>query len=96
MSTLRVSNIEAKADSSSPSVNEKVKITNSSGDVMLQLDGETSGITTVGINTTTAAFTVDANQNFNFVGIVTAVSFSGDGAQLTNAGIDALESMLFT
>ena len=38
MSTLRVSNIEAKADPSSPTVNEKVKITNSSGDVMLQLD----------------------------------------------------------
>ena len=78
MSTLRVSNIEAKADASSPTINEKVKITNSNGDVMLQLDGATSGITTVGINTTTAAFTVDGNQNFNFVGIVTAASFSGN------------------
>jgi len=78
MSTLRVSNIEAKADPSSPTVNEKVKITNSNGDVMLQLDGATSGITTVGINTTTAAFTVDGNQNFNFVGVVTAASLSGD------------------
>jgi hypothetical protein len=96
MSTLRVSNIEAKADPSSPSVNEKVKITNSNGDVMLQLDGATSGITTVGINTTGNAFTVDSAQNINFVGVVTATSFSGDGSQLTNAGIDALESMLFT
>ena len=96
MSTLRVSNIEAKADPSSPTVNEKVKITNSNGDVMLQLDGATSGITTVGINTTGNAFTVDSAQNFNFVGVVTATSFSGDGSQLTNAGIDALESMLFT
>ena len=78
MSTLRVSNIEAKADPSSPTVNEKVKITNSNGDVMLQLDGATSGITTVGINTTTAAFTVDGDQNFNFVGVVTAASLSGN------------------
>jgi hypothetical protein len=78
MSTLRVSNIEAKADPSSPSVNEKVKITNSNGDVMLQLDGATSGITTVGINTTGNAFTVDANQNINFTGIVTAASLSGN------------------
>ena len=78
MSTLRVSNIEAKADPSSPSVNEKVKITNSNGDVMLQLDGATSGITTVGINTTGNAFTVDANQNINFTGVVTAASLSGN------------------
>ena len=78
MSTLRVSNIEAKADPSSPTVNEKVKITNSNGDVMLQLDGATSGITTVGINTTTAAFTVDGAQNIQFVGVVTAASLSGN------------------
>jgi hypothetical protein len=78
MSTLRVTTIEAKADESSPSVNEKVKITNSSGDVMLQLDGATSGITTVGINTTDPAFTVDANRNFEFVGVVTASSFTGN------------------
>ena len=78
MSTLRVSNIEAKADASSPTINEKVKITNSNGDVMLQLDGATSGITTVGINTTGNAFTVDANQNINFTGVVTATSFSGN------------------
>ena len=78
MSTLRVSNIEAKADPSSPTVNEKVKITNSNGDVMLQLDGATSGITTVGINTTATAFTVDSAQNIEFVGIVTAASLSGN------------------
>ena len=78
MSTLRVSNIEAKADPSSPTVNEKVKITNSNGDVMLQLDGATPGITTVGINTTTAAFTVDGAQNIQFVGVVTAASLSGN------------------
>ena len=78
MSTLRVSNIEAKADPSSPTVNEKVKITNSNGDVMLQLDGATTGITTVGINTTDPAFTVDSAQNVNFVGVVTASSLSGN------------------
>ena len=35
MSTLRISNIEAKANSSSPSVDEKLKFTNSSGDVLV-------------------------------------------------------------
>ena len=64
MSTLRVSNIEAKADPSSPSVNEKVKITNSNEEVLLQIDGASSGITTVGIDTTGNTFTVD-NQNSN-------------------------------
>jgi hypothetical protein len=78
MATIRVSNIEAKADASSPTINEKVKITNSNGDVMLQLDGATSGITTVGINTTGNTLTIDENQNITFSGIVTASSFVGD------------------
>ena len=67
MSTLRVSNIEAKADASSPSVNEKVKVTNSSGDVLIHVNGETTGITTVGVNTTAKTFDVDANQKVSFV-----------------------------
>jgi hypothetical protein len=68
MSTLRISNIEAKADISNPIINEKVKITNSSGRVLVQVDGSNAGITTVGINTTSTSFTVDNNQNFQFVG----------------------------
>jgi hypothetical protein len=68
MSTLRISNIEAKADISNPIINEKVKITNSSGKVLVQVDGSNAGITTVGINTTSTSFTVDNNQNFQFVG----------------------------
>ena len=83
MSTLRVSNIEAKADASSPSVNEKVKVTNSQGDVLIHIDGSTSGITTVGINTTGSSFDIDANQNVTFAGVVTATSFVGDGSGLT-------------
>ena len=66
MSTLRVSNIEAKADASSPSVNEKVKVTNSSGDVLIHVNGETTGIATVGVNTTGKTFDVDTNQNVSF------------------------------
>ena len=77
MSTLRVSNIEAKADPSSPTVNEQVKITNSNGDVLLYVDGRTSGITTVGINTTVEVFKVDSYKNFEYSGIITAASFSG-------------------
>jgi len=79
MSTLRVSNIEAKADPSSPSVDEKLKVTNSNGDVLVHIDGKTAGITTVGINTTDRSFTVDAAQNVEFLGIVTATKFSLSG-----------------
>ena len=61
MSTLRVSNIEAKSDPSSSTADEQVKITNSNGDVLLYVDGRTSGITTVGINTTAQSFQVDSN-----------------------------------
>jgi len=74
MSTLRVSNIEAKADASSPSVNEKIKITNSNGDVLVHVNGETSGITTIGINTTGESVSFDSNQNATFSGIVTSTS----------------------
>ena len=76
MSTLRVSNIEAKADASSPSVNEKVKVTNSNGDVLLTVNGETAGITTVGVNTTGKTFDVDANQTVSFVANISAVNAS--------------------
>ena len=78
MSTLRVSNIEVKADASSPSVNEKLKVTNSNGDVLIHVNGETSGVTTVGINTTGSSFDIDSNQNVTFAGIVTATEFVGD------------------
>jgi hypothetical protein len=79
MSTLRVSNIEAKADASSPTIDEKVKVTSSQGRVLVQIDGKTSGITTVGINTTGNTFTVNANNGVTFAGIVTATGgFSGN------------------
>ena len=78
MSTLRVSNIEVKADASSPSVNEKLKVTNSNGDVLIHVNGETSGVTTVGINTTGSSFDIDSNQNVTFAGIVTATEFVGN------------------
>ena len=77
MSTLRISNIEAKANSSSPSVDEKLKFTNSSGDVLVHLDGKTSGITTIGINTTAESLKFDSNNNIYSTGIITATKFSG-------------------
>jgi len=93
MSTLRVTNIEAKADGSSPSVNEKVKITNSNGDVLFHLDGKTSGITTVGINTTGNTFTVNnTTGDISFSGSVTSsgVSTFTSGLNVTggNVGIN--------
>ena len=77
MSTLRISNIDAKSVPASATVDEKVKITNSSGDTLVFIDGKTSGITTVGINTTDSNITFDANSNVVVTGIITATRFSG-------------------
>ena len=75
MSTLRIHGIEAKSDPTSASVNEKVKITNSNGDILLHLDGTQSGIGTVGISTTGTTFHVDrATGEITFV---TDAKFNG-------------------
>ncbi len=93
MSTLRVSNIEAKSDVSDSAVDEKIKITNSNQDVLVFVDGKTTGITTVGINTTNETFKVQGDSNITISGIVTATTVEattvnattiiGNGAQLT-------------
>ena len=68
MSTLRIHGIEAKSDPTSASVNEKIKITNSNGDLLFHLDGTQAGIGTVGITTTGTTFHVDrATQEITFV-----------------------------
>ena len=68
MSTLRIHGIEAKSDPTSASVNEKIKITNSNGELLLHLDGTQSGIGTVGITTTGTTFHVDrATGEITFV-----------------------------
>ena len=75
MSTLRIHGIEAKADSSSASVNEKIKITISNGDLLLHLDGTQAGIGTVGVTTTGTTFHVDrATGEITFV---TDAKFNG-------------------
>ena len=74
MSTLRVSNIEAKSDVSDSDVDEKIKITNSNQDVLVFVDGKTTGITTVGINTTNETFKVQGDSNITISGIVTATT----------------------
>jgi len=86
MSTLRISNIEAKSVPASATIDEKVKITNSSGDPLVFIDGKTSGITTVGINTTDPNITFDANSNVVVTGIITATKFSGQ-FEPTSVGI---------
>ena len=83
MSTLRINNIEAKSVPASPTLDEKIKLTNSSGDVLVHIDGKTSGITTIGINTTDGNIKFDENSNIVVTGIITATSFSGDGSNLT-------------
>ena len=77
MSTLRINNIEAQAIPASPTIDEKVKVTNSSGDILVNIDGTTTGITTIGINTTDGNITFDANSNVVVTGIITATRFSG-------------------
>ena len=77
MSTLRINNIEAKSVPASPTLDEKIKLTNSSGDVLVHVDGKTSGITTIGINTTAGNITFDANSNVVVTGIITATKFVG-------------------
>ena len=75
MSTLRIHGIEAKSDPTSASVNEKIKITNSNGDLLFHLDGTQSGIGTVGVTTTGTTFHVDrATGEITFV---TDAKFSG-------------------
>ena len=88
MSTLRISNIEAKSVPASATIDEKVKITNSSGDTLVFIDGKTSGITTVGINTTDSNITFDSNSNIVVTGIITATKFSGqfEPTNLTMSG----------
>ena len=75
MSTLRIHGIEAKSDPTSASVNEKIKITNSNGDLLFHLDGTQSGIGTVGVTTTGTTFHVDrATGEITFV---TDAKFNG-------------------
>ena len=75
MSTLRIHGIEAKSDPTSASVNEKIKITNSNGDLLFHLDGTQAGIGTVGITTTGTTFHVDrATGEITFV---TDAKFNG-------------------
>jgi hypothetical protein len=96
MSTLRVSNIEAKADASSPSVNEKLKITNSNGELLIHIDGATSGITTVGISTSGESFRFDSNQNVTFFGDIatsgklniSGISTFGNGLNVTSSDLN--------
>ena len=83
MSTLRVTNIEAKGDPSSPSVDEKLKLTNSTGDVVLEVDGKNVGAgqtVFVGSGIVTAT-------TVSIAGSITATNFYGNASNLS--GIDA-------
>ena len=78
MSTLRINNIEAQSVPASPTIDEKVKVTNSSGDILVNIDGKTSGITTIGINTTDGNIKFDANSNVLITVILTATTLAGN------------------
>ena len=88
MSTLRVTNIEAKGDPSSPSVDEKLKLTNSAGDVVLEVDGKNVGAgqtVFVGSGIVTAT-------TVSVAGSITATNLYGDASSLTGIDATALKS----
>jgi len=80
MATLRISNIEAKADAGSPSIDEKVIVKNSAGDTLLIIDGKNtnSGITTIGVGGISDVITVDADNKVTFNGGATATGGQTD------------------
>lgn len=99
MSTLRISNIEAKADASSPTINEKLKFTSSPSigqDPLLHLDGlnAASGITTIGINTTGNTITVRGND-LEVAGIVTTSDIKIGGIILDDAKLPDDKKVIF-
>ena len=102
MSTLRVTNIEAKGDPSSPSVDEKLKLTNSTGDVVLEVDGKNVGagqtvfvgsgiVTATSVNANVSATTVSATT-VSVAGSITATNLYGDASSLTGIDATALKS----
>ena len=94
MSTLRIHGIEAKSDPTSASVNEKIKITNSNGDLLLHLDGTQSGIGTVGITTTGTTFHVDrATQEITFVSDAKFNGTVGSAGTLTYEDVTNVDSI---
>jgi len=94
MSTLRIHGIEAKSDPTSASVNEKIKITNSNGDLLLHLDGTQSGIGTVGITTTGTTFHVDrATQEITFVSDAKFNGTVGIAGTLTYEDVSNIDSV---
>ena len=102
MSTLRVTNIEAKGDPSSPSVDEKLKLTNSTGDIVLEVDGKNVGagqtvfvgsgiVTATTVNANVSATTVSATT-VSVAGSITATNLYGDASSLTGIDATALKS----
>ena len=107
MSTLRVTNIEAKGDPSSPSVDEKLKLTNSTGDIVLEVDGKNVGagqtvfvgsgiVTATSVNANVSATTVSATTvsatTVSVAGSITATNLYGDASSLTGIDATALKS----
>ena len=94
MSTLRIHGIEAKSDPTSASVNEKIKITNSSGELLFHLDGTQSGIGTVGITTTGTTFHVDrATGEITFVTDAVFNGTVGIAGTLTYEDVSNIDSI---
>jgi hypothetical protein len=93
MSTLRVTNIEAKGDPSSPSVDEKLKLTNSTGDIVLEVDGKNVGAgQTVFVGSGIVTATTVSATTVSVAGSITATNLYGDASSLTGIDATALKS----
>jgi len=78
MATIRISNIEAKADASSPSIDERVTFKKSTGENGVVIDAKQVGVSSVGINSDNPRSALDVVGDVNITG-----SYYGDGSGLT-------------
>lgn len=65
MATIRVSNVEAKADAGSPTIDERVTFKRSTGENGVIIDSKQVGITSVGINTDNPQAVLDVSGGAN-------------------------------
>lgn len=76
MATLRISNIEAKAAASSPSIDEKVTFKRSTGQNSVVINAKQVGVSSVGINSDNPRSALDIVGDVNVTGSINATGGS--------------------
>ena len=80
MATIRVSNVEAKADAGSPTIDERVTFKRSTGENGVIIDSKQVGITSVGINTDNPQAVLDISGITSTVPTLTVTNSGGAGS----------------